>query len=122
MLARLAADATVVLHAMFVLFVVAGGFLTWRWKKLAWAHVPAAVWGVLIEFMGWICPLTPLENAFRRLAGQEGYTGGFVEHYVIPIIYPQGLTQTAQFVLGLAVLTINIVAYAVLIRRIRRGT
>ena len=118
---RLLADALVGLHALFVAFVVAGGFLTWRWPRVAWAHVPAAVWGALIEFAGWICPLTPLENHFRRAAGQAGYTGGFIEHYVIPIVYPAGLTRNTQVLLGIAVTVVNLVAYGRLMLRRNRG-
>ena len=111
----------VLVHAAFVVFVVVGGFLTWRWRRLALLHVPAAVWGALIEFAGWICPLTPLENALRLHAGQAGYTGGFIEHYVLPVMYPNGLTRTAQIVLGVAVVALNVAAYGVLLIRVRRG-
>jgi len=118
---RLLADSVVLIHAAFVAFVVLGGFLTWHWPKLAFAHLPAALWGALIEFAGWICPLTPLENAFRLRAGQAGYTSGFIEHYVLPVMYPNGLTRTVQVVLGVAVVAINVVAYGVLLSR-RRGS
>ena len=118
---RLLADSVVLIHAAFVAFVVLGGFLTWHWPKLAFAHLPAALWGALIEFAGWICPLTPLENAFRLRAGQAGYTSGFIEHYVLPVMYPNGLTRTVQIVLGVAVVAINVVAYGVLLSR-RRGS
>lgn len=112
MLYRLAADLLVVVHLLFVVFVVAGGFLTWRWPRVAWVHIPCAVWGALIEFAGWICPLTPWENALRRAAGQEGYGGGFIEQYIIPVLYPGGaLTREIQIVLGTLVLAINVVAY-----------
>lgn len=107
------------LHFLFVAFVVAGGFLAWRRPRLAWVHVPAAIWGALIEFLGWICPLTPLENHFRRLAGDAGYAGGFIEHYLIPVIYPAGLTPAIQVALGIAVLAVNGVAYGMLLRRLR---
>jgi hypothetical protein len=117
MLYRLAADLLVLLHVAFVLFVVAGGFLAWRWRKLAWLHVPAAIWGVIIEFAGWVCPLTPLENKLRWLAGGLGYRGGFVEHYLIPIIYPTRLTAGLQLVIGLFVLLLNAVAYSVYFKR-----
>jgi hypothetical protein len=118
---RLLANGVVLVHAAFVVFVVVGGFLTWRWRRLALLHVPAAVWGALIEFAGWICPLTPLENTLRLHAGQAGYTGGFIEHYVLPVMYPNGLTRTAQIVLGVAVVALNVVAYGVLLIRVRRG-
>jgi hypothetical protein len=116
---RLLADILVGIHFLFVVFVVAGGFLTWRWPRLAWIHVPVALWGVLIEFAGWICPLTPLENSLRRAAGQAGYTGGFVEHYVIPVVYPGALTREIQLALGVAVIAINVVVYGRLARRLR---
>jgi hypothetical protein len=115
------ADFVVVVHVAFVLFVVVGGFLALRWPWLVWLHLPAAVWGVLIEFAGWICPLTPLENELRRRAGEAGYAGGFVEHYLLPALYPAGLTQRHQWVLGGLVLLVNIVAYALLLHR-RRAT
>ncbi|MDH3495612.1 MAG: DUF2784 domain-containing protein [Gemmatimonadota bacterium] len=121
MLYRFAADVVVALHFAFIAFVVAGGFLVWRWRRVAWVHIPVAAWGALIEFTGWICPLTPLENELRRRAGEAGYAGGFVEHYVIPIIYPAGLTPGLQVVLGVGVLVVNAVAYGVLVTRRRRG-
>src|SRR5207253_3989710 len=93
MLYRLLADCVVLLHVAFVVFVVLGGFLTWRWRGVVWAHVPCALWGIAIEYGGWVCPLTPLENALRARAGLEGYAGGFVEHYVIPVLYPAGLSR-----------------------------
>ncbi|MGN6393403.1 MAG: DUF2784 domain-containing protein [Gemmatimonadales bacterium] len=101
------AQALLLVHGAFVLFVVAGGVLVLRWPRLAWAHVPAAVWGALIEFAGFICPLTPLENAWRRAAGEQGYQGGFIEHYVTAALYPSGLTRPIQIALGLLVLGVN---------------
>ncbi len=118
---RLLADAVVLLHTAFVAFVVLGGFLAWRWRRLVWGHVPCAVWGALIEYAGWICPLTPLEHYLRRRAGLEGYAGGFVEHYVIPVLYPAGLTRPTQELLGTLVLVVNVVAYGVMVRRTLRG-
>ena len=120
MLFRLLADLVVLCHVLFVAFVVLGGFLAWRWRWVAWAHVPAALWGVMIEYAGRICPLTPLENHFRARAGLEGYRGGFVEHYVIPLLYPAGLTSPRQIVLGSFALAVNVVAYGVLVRRALR--
>jgi hypothetical protein len=108
---RLAADAVVLTHFAFVLFVVFGGFLVIRWKKLAWVHLPIAIYGATIELVGWICPLTPLENHLRRLAGEAGYEGGFVEHYIMRILYPEGLTPSLSIVLGVGVVVINVVAY-----------
>ena len=121
MVYRVLADAVVLLHATFVVFVVFGGFLTWRWRWVVWVHVPCALWGVAIEYGGWICPLTPLENTLRARAGLEGYRGGFIEHYIIPTLYPAGLTRPAQAVLGTLALVINLVAYGVLIRKVLRG-
>lgn len=118
---RLIADALVVLHAAFVCFVVLGGFLAWRWRALVWLHVPCAVWGAVVEYRGWVCPLTPLENAWRGRAGLEGYAGGFVEHYLIPALYPAGLTRPTQVVLGTLVVVLNLIAYGVLLRRALRG-
>jgi hypothetical protein len=120
MLFRLLADVLVGIHFLFVIFVVTGGFLAWRWPRVAWVHVPVAVWGALIELAGWICPLTPLENQLRRAAGQAGYPGGFVEHYVIPIVYPGALTREIQLALGAAVILINVVAYGRLVWRRQR--
>ena len=119
MIYRILADAVVLLHFTFVIFVVLGGFLLQRWPRLVYIHVPVAVWGVLIEFAGWICPLTPLENHFRRLGGEAGYEGGFIDHYIIPILYPGALTRTLQYVLGSIALLINILAYFLYFRRRR---
>ncbi|WP_444633309.1 DUF2784 domain-containing protein [Cupriavidus oxalaticus] len=113
------ADLVVIVHGLFIVFVVAGGLLVLRWPRLAWVHLPAAVWGVLIEWSGWICPLTPLENALRRAAGEAGYSGGFVERYLLPLIYPAGLTPAVQLWLGLVVLVVNVAVYAVWWRRWR---
>ena len=118
---RVLANAVVVVHALFIVFIVCGGFLAWRWRWVAVLHVPCAVWGVLIEYNGWICPLTPLENSLRMRAGQQGYSGGFVEHYLVPAIYPAGLTPRIQVVLGTAVLVVNVITYAVVVRRLMRG-
>jgi hypothetical protein len=118
MLYRVLADCVVVIHAAFVVFVVLGGFLAWRWRAVVWVHVPCALWGAAIEFGGWICPLTPLENALRARAGLQGYAGGFIEHYLTPILYPEGLTRSTEVVLGALVLVANLVAYGVLVRRV----
>ncbi|HEX8697041.1 MAG TPA: DUF2784 domain-containing protein [Longimicrobium sp.] len=104
---RFLADAVVVIHFCFVLFVVLGGLLVLRWRRLVWLHLPCATWGALIEFGGWICPLTPLENHLRALGRQAGYVGGFVEHYIVAIMYPAGLTRWMQLVLGVFVLAVN---------------
>lgn len=108
----LLADAVLLLHLTFILFVVLGGFLARRRPRLAWLHLPAAAWGALIEFGDWPCPLTPLENHLRALAGEAGYRGGFVEHYLLPLIYPEALTRELQVALGLGVVAINLGAYA----------
>jgi uncharacterized protein DUF2784 len=114
---RLLADLAVGLHALFVAFVVGGGLLALRWPWVAAVHLPAAVWGALIEFRGWICPLTPLENSLRASAGQVGYAGGFIEHYLLPAIYPSGLTRTVQLALGVMVVGVNVVIYWLVLRR-----
>jgi len=119
---RLLANAVVAFHGLFILFVVLGGVLAWRWRWVAAVHIPCALWGILIEYRGGICPLTPLENSWRARAGQQGYAGGFVEHYVLPVIYPKGLTAGVQVALGTLVLTVNLLAYSLLIRRLTRGS
>jgi len=108
---RLLADLVVLLHAAFVLFVIFGGFAVLRWPRLAWIHIPTAAWGALIEMAGWICPLTPLENSLRQMGGQAAYGAGFIEHYIVPIIYPPGLTRGIQISLGIAVLVLNAAIY-----------
>ena len=118
---RGAADAVLVVHLAFVLFVVLGGLLALRWPRLAWVHVPVALYGAAIEFIGFICPLTPLEVWLRRRGGEAGYEGGFIEHYITAALYPSGLTRQVQLALGLAVLAINGAVYATLLRRRRRA-
>ena len=113
----LLADLVVVAHFLFVLFVVLGGLLVIRWPRIAYLHIPAAVWGAAIEFAGWICPLTPLENSLRRQAGDAGYSGGFIEHYILPILYPSALTRNIQLMLGLIVIAANLIIYAYVFRR-----
>ena len=120
MIYRPLADLVLTAHLGFVFFVVLGGLLVLRWPRLAWFHIPAAVWGVIIEYAGWVCPLTPLENWSRSKGGEAGYTGGFLEHYLLRTLYPQGLTRGMQFMLGTLVLLINVAAYGALIIR-RRG-
>jgi len=119
MLYRLTADAVVLLHLGFIVFVICGGFLAWRWPRLIWAHLPAAGWGAVIELFHWTCPLTPLEKGLRQLAGDAGYEGGFIEHYLIPVIYPVALTRWHQVMLGISVVLINAIAYAVYFKRRR---
>jgi hypothetical protein len=113
---RILADLLVVLHLAFAAFVVFGGFLAWKWRWAIFAHVPALAWGFWVEISGQICPLTPLENHFRHLAGEAGYQGGFLDHYLVPILYPPGLTRMDQWVLAALLLAINIVAYGALLR------
>jgi uncharacterized protein DUF2784 len=121
MLDRIAADAVLVLHFAFVVFVVLGGALVLRWPKLAWIHLPAVVWAALVEVNGWICPLTPLEVSFRKASGEAGYAGDFLEHYLVALLYPEGLTREMQIVLGIAVVAINVAIYAVVARRTLPG-
>jgi hypothetical protein len=113
---RILADLVVVLHFAFILFVLAGGFAVLRYPRMIRLHLPAAIWGALIEFKGWICPLTPLEQALRLKAGDAGYQGGFVEHYLHELIYPIGLTPGIQIVLGILVVAVNLAVYLVVWR------
>lgn len=108
---RLLADLVVLLHLAFIAFVIGGGLLVLRWRRVAWFHVPAFAWAALVEFGGWICPLTPLENYFRELAGGIAYRGDFVEQYVIPLMYPDNLTRDLQLVFGILVLVVNGLVY-----------
>lgn len=104
---HLAANAVAVLHFAFIVFVVLGGFAVLKWPKLAWVHLPAAIWGALIEFAGWYCPLTDLENHLLRKAGAAGYDEGFIEHYLFAVIYPDGLTRGVEIALGIFVVAVN---------------
>ena len=110
------ASALVVFHLGFVLFVIFGAALLFRWPALVWLHVPAVLWGAYVEFSSSICPLTPLENRLRARAGQKGYDGGFIEHYILSVLYPNGLTPTIQVGLGIGVMVLNVILYAVWIR------
>ncbi len=117
MIYSLLAECLVLVHFAFVAFVLVGGLLV-LWKPfLRWLHLPAVAWAALIEFSGWICPLTPWEQALRLKGGQAGYTGGFVEHYLIPVLYPAGLTQGVQVVLGILVVAVNVGIYTIVGRR-----
>jgi hypothetical protein len=111
------ADLVVVAHLGFVAFALAGGLLALRWRRIVWLHLPAAVWAVLVEWMGWICPLTPLENARRRRAGATLYDGGFLDRYALPLLYPAELTRELQLALGLAALLVNVLVYTFVLRR-----
>ena len=111
------ADLAVLLHALFILFVVGGGFLVLRWPRLAWLHLPAALWGGVVELAGWFCPLTDLELYWRRRGGAGGYSGSFIEHYLEPLVYPAGLTERLQIGMGMGVLLLNGAIYLFLWRR-----
>jgi hypothetical protein len=117
MLSRVLADLVLVVHGLFVVFVVAGGLLTLRWPRVAWIHLPLAAWGAWVEFGNRVCPLTPLENHLRGLAGEAGYEGGFLERYLFGLLYPEGLTREVQIVLGTFVVVVNVVVYVVVARR-----
>ncbi len=113
------ADGVVLLHAAFVLFAVGGGVAVLRWRRLAWLHVPAVLWAALVELAGWVCPLTPLENHLRGQAGGSAYGQGFIEHYMLPVLYPAQLTRELQLGLGLGVLVLNLGVYAWLLRSVK---
>ena len=119
MIYRWLADGVVVVHLAFVAFVMVGAFLALRWRWVVWLHLPAVIWGVLIEYAGWICPLTPLENTLRARAGEAGYSGDFIQHYLLRALYPNGLTRGTQWLLGSLALGVNLVGYALLIRKAR---
>jgi len=115
------ADSVLVLHSSFVLFVLLGGFLVLWKSSLVWYHIPAVIWAVCIEFFGWLCPLTPLENVLRGKGGAAGYDTGFVEHYIVPILYPASLTRQMQINLGIIVLSINVGIYLTVWTRMRKA-
>ena len=117
MLYQVIADFVVLLHFFFILFVVAGGFLVLKWRWLVWLHIPAVMWGALISFMGWICPLTPLENMLRKAAGNEMYLTGFIERYLGPVIYPPGFSHEMFIAMGIIVIVVNVIVYSVIIRQ-----
>lgn len=121
MIYRVLADLTLIVHLSFILFILFGGLLAFRWPRIVWLHLPTVAYGAAIEFIGWVCPLTPLEVWLRRTAGQQGYEGSFVENYLVPIIYPAGLTPTVQIVLGSIVLGLNAIVYGALITRHRKA-
>lgn len=115
------ADFIVLLHFAFVMFVVLGGLLALRWPRIIWLHVPAVIWGALIEFTGWICPLTPLENRLRQAAGEAGYQRDFIAQYILPALYPNGLTRRDQLMLGGLALAINLAIYTLVFVHHRRS-
>ncbi len=116
------ANLILLTHLAFILFVALGGLAVLRRPRLAWLHLPCVAWGVMVELMGWICPLTPWENHFRRLAGQAGYEGDFIQHYLLAAIYPEGLTRSVQIVLGLGLAVINLAIYGLLLYRTQSRT
>jgi hypothetical protein len=118
---RLLADGLVVVHAAFVGFVVLGGLLALRWPRVAFVHLPAVAWGVVVELAGWVCPLTPLENQAREAGGGTAYQGDFIEHYLLPALYPADLTRQMQWTLGVAAVLVNVAVYSLVIARGRRG-
>ncbi len=111
------ANAIVGFHFLFILFVVFGGLLVIRYPKMAFVHIPAAIWGAVVEFQGWICPLTPLENHLRNLAGETSYSGDFIQRHLIPVMYPENLTPKIQLILGSIVVVVNVVVYIVAVRK-----
>lgn len=121
MLHSLLADAVLLFHFGFIVFVGGGGLLWIGWRRAPWLHLPIAAYGVWIELSGNICPLTPLENSLRRMAGEQGYSGGFIEHYLLPIIYPSGLTREVQLVIAALVLVLNVTIYGLVWRHRRRS-
>jgi len=117
---RFLADLTLALHLCFILFVLFGGLLCLFRTGMIWFHLPAASWGVWVEWAGRTCPLTPLENHFRKLASGHGFSGGFIEHYLVPVIYPLRLNSSLQWFLGASVIFINLVVYLFVLNRIRK--
>ncbi|HET9530806.1 MAG TPA: DUF2784 domain-containing protein [Blastocatellia bacterium] len=118
---RILADFVVLLHLAFVLFVLFGGLLVLKWKRCALIHIPAFFWGALIEFTGWICPLTPLENWLRQKGGERGYSDGFIEHYIVALLYPASLSRRLQITFGILVLIVNLGVYGYIVWRGRRA-
>ena len=114
---QLLADLVVLVHVAFVVFAVLGGLLAARWRRLVWIHLPAVIWAVIVEFFGWVCPLTPLENWLRRRGGQAGYPSDFIAHYILPALYPEELSREVQICLGALVLLINLSVYTWIFRR-----
>lgn len=118
----LLADFVVIVHLSFVLFVILGGLLVLKWPWMIWVHIPAVVWGTIIEIIGGICPLTPLENWLRKLGGNNGYESGFIDHYVAPLLYPTHLTREGQILLGALVMITNLTIYVAIFLRNRKGS
>lgn len=120
MLFSVLADVVLIIHLCFVLFVVLGGLAVLRWPRVAWLHLPTVLWGIYIELSGHVCPLTPLENSLRQRGGEPGYSGGFIEHYLTALLYPEGLSRTVQFVLGAAVIAVNVIIYWRVLKRLHK--
>ena len=116
---RVLADLVVLALVVFIVFVLLGGLLAFRWRWVPVVHLPAVVWGATVELFGWVCPLTPLENLLRRAGGGEGYSVTFIERYLVPLVYPAELTRELQFVLGGVVIAVNAAVYVVVLRRIK---
>ena len=112
MLSRVLADTVLFIHFLFVLFAVLGGLLVLYKKQVAWFHIPTVLWSSIVNLAGWTCPLTPLENMFRTLAGQAGYEGGFIQHYIEPVVYPNNMPRGTELVAGVSVVVWNVVVYA----------
>jgi hypothetical protein len=121
MIYRFSADLVLVVHLAFVMLVVLGGLLVLRWPRLMWLHVPVVLWGAAIEFIGFVCPLTPLENWLRKRGGEAAFEGDFIEHYVTALLYPDGLTRSLQILLGVLALAPNVAIYGYLFVRWKRG-
>jgi hypothetical protein len=121
MIYRVLADLILVTHFAFAVFTVLGGLLVLRWRPVLWAHLASLLWGVVIQWANWTCPLTPLENRLREAGGQAGYGGGFVEHYVSTVLYPESLTVELRYLLGAALIAVNIVVYGYAFLRWRRA-
>ena len=116
---QLLADLVVLVHVAFVVFAVLGGLLAARWRRLVWIHLPAVIWAVIVEFFGWVCPLTPLENWLRQRGGERGYGADFIARYILPALYPEELTREVQIALGAFVILINLTIYIWIFRRKR---
>jgi hypothetical protein len=114
------ADLVLVIHGLFIVFVTCGGLLALRWRAIVWLHLPAVGWAVLLEVLGWLCPLTPLEQGLRKAAGATSYSGSFIEHYLVQFIYPAGLTREIQLTLAAALIIINILVYRLVWRNRQR--
>ena len=121
MLYQALADLVALTHLAFIVFALLGGVLALRWRWVPWVHLPAACWGAAVEFFGWFCPLTPIENSLRRASGSAGYSGGFIERYLIPILYPAELSRELQLFLGCVLVVVNLAVYLAVRRRLRTG-